>query len=114
VRQTWGAFVARYLPECDTRYYDDPSEVATKQCHGNVRQFLTAVQTNAEISSHRWRFESTALDRLRLSGLAFRDASLPTVTMCQDWFMSTPQRSEVGSAVRDVANALCQQRLSFA
>jgi nucleoside-diphosphate-sugar epimerase len=114
VRQLWGALVARYLPECDTRYLDHPSETAPEQSGRNVRQFLTAVRTNAEISSHHWRFESAALDRLRLSGLPFRDASLSTVTMCQDWFMSTPPRSELGSTVRGTEDAPCQPRLSSA
>lgn len=94
VRQAWSAFVERYLTECDARYCDDSSEVSPEQCHGHVKRFLKAVRTNMDISGHRWHFESTALDRLRLGGLAFRDASLRTVTMCQDWFMSDPRRFE--------------------
>jgi nucleoside-diphosphate-sugar epimerase len=100
VRQLWSALVARYLPECDSRYYDDPSEIAMEECDGNVRQFLSAVRTNMEICSHRWHFETTALESLRRLGSPFADASQRTAVMCQDRFLEGAAQSvELGERV---------------
>ena len=93
VHQLWDTIIDRYLTDCDIRYYEHPSEIPMEECDGHARQFWSAVRTNMEICSHRWRFESTALESLRTMGPPFGDASLPTVTMCQDQFLETIAKS---------------------
>ncbi len=51
---------------------------------------FTAV--NSEISAHAWRFESTALRKLRSLGLQFADTTLDTVLTCQNRFVEKSPR----------------------
>jgi len=97
VRQLWDAVTSHHLPDCEMRYYEHPSDVPMKECPSNVRQFWSAVRTNMEICSHRWRFESTALDSLKAKGLSFADASPPTVAMCYERFLETVAKSGAGA-----------------
>ena len=92
VRQICDALVAKYLPHRGIRYYEQLSQIATDGIDRNMRQFIAAVRTNLEICSHRWLFDSGSIESLRVTGAPFTDASMHTVSICQDRFLSPLQQ----------------------
>jgi nucleoside-diphosphate-sugar epimerase len=56
------------------------------------RRFLELAWKNFDIATRRWRFETTGMDRLRASGVAFTDASLETVIRCQQRYVEQSPR----------------------
>jgi len=104
VRQLWEAVTSHHMPDCNIHYYEHPSEIPLEECAENVRQFWSAVRTNMEICSHRWRFESTAIESLRASDGPFADASPATVAMCYERFLETVAKSGAGAGEEAVTS----------
>lgn len=88
VRQICDTLIANYLPHRGIRYYDRLSEIPMDEIDRPMRQFISAVRTNLEICSCSWLFESRSIESLRDMGIRFTDASIHTVTTCQDRFLS--------------------------
>ena len=96
LRQLWDGLLAQYQPNCKREYYDHYREIPIAACDAPMRQFLLAVQTNAEICAHDWRFEAQAMGLLAGLGTQFAAASFDTVAMCQESFFSTHQPAGIG------------------
>jgi nucleoside-diphosphate-sugar epimerase len=92
VRQVCDTLVAQHLANREIRYYERLSEIPTDEIDRNMRRFITAVATNLDICSHRWLFESRWIEHLRSMGIPLADASIHTVSTCQDRFLSPSQR----------------------
>ncbi len=88
VRQMWDAIIGTYLPDREYEYYDRYCDIPLDKCEGAMRQFLQAVRTNAEISAHRWTFESKSMPFLREMGLGLSRTSVGSVRRCLDCFFA--------------------------
>jgi len=96
VRQVCDALITQYMPHRGIRYYERLSDIPTDPIGRNMRHFISAVRANLEISSHRWLFESRSIEHLRAIGIPHADASIHTVSICQDRFLSPSQRFSPG------------------
>jgi nucleoside-diphosphate-sugar epimerase len=73
-------------------FYHKLSDVRADINDRRMRMLLEFTAVNAEISSHAWRFENTALRALRSLGLQFADTTLETVLTCQNRFVDKSPR----------------------
>jgi nucleoside-diphosphate-sugar epimerase len=80
-----------YRPR-EIRCYRSVDDVPLRTIPSRQRRFLELAHKNLEISSRPWRFETTQLDRLRAGGLAFADATLASVTRCQERYIEGSAR----------------------
>lgn len=67
--------------------YDEVDEVPLAAIPARQRRFLEFAAKNLEIASRLWRFDTGALDRLRLAGLRCADATIDTVARCQQQYV---------------------------
>lgn len=72
-------------------YYPSITDVPMKAIPTRQRAYLTFAQVNLEIAAHRWQFDTGWLSLLRARGLRFIDATVETVRICQDRFVSSSE-----------------------
>lgn len=73
-------------------YYGHLNDVPLKEIHPRQRAYLMFASVNLQIASHYWAFETSHLDGLRERGLAFADATLDSVALCQRRFIASSPR----------------------
>jgi nucleoside-diphosphate-sugar epimerase len=73
-------------------FYHKLADVRADISDRRMRMLLEFTAVNSEISSHAWRFENTALRKLRSLGLHFADATLASVLTCQNRFVEKSPR----------------------
>lgn len=73
-------------------FYNKLADVRADVVDRRMRMMLEFTAVNSEISTHAWRFDNTALRKLRSIGLQFADATLDTVLNCQDRFVERSSR----------------------
>jgi len=74
-------------------YHDTLEALDRSALDEGQRLLIDFAEANIEISTHRWQFETTALDRMRAMGLPFVDASRQTLTACLERFLSASPKS---------------------
>ena len=87
VRDLWDLWFENWAPPEDVYYYRGLDDVPLSELEPDERLLVEFAAANIEISTHHWRFETTALDELRRQGLDFADATLESVRRCQAEFM---------------------------
>ncbi len=107
VRDLWASWASMLQLPWEFQYYDRLADIALDELDPQQQCFLRAVSVNLQIASHRWNFETRALDALRDSGASFQDATMETVETCQRHFISTlPEyRSLAGASGRRASAA---------
>jgi hypothetical protein len=88
-----------------TFYYERMSDIPLREINGKQRALLALASVNLQIASHPWRFDCTTMRWLRAKGMAFTDATLGTVSLCQDVFVAESKL---------IQDFLAQSRSSFA
>jgi nucleoside-diphosphate-sugar epimerase len=71
-----------------TFYYERMADIPLREINGKQRALLALASVNLQIASHPWRFDNTTMEWLRAKGMAFTDATLGTVSLCQDVFIA--------------------------
>lgn len=87
LRELWHLWMERCLRPRDLFYYERMADIPIREINGKQRALLALASVNLQIASHPWRFETTQMDRLRALGMPFADATLETVSICQDLFV---------------------------
>ena len=87
LRELWQLWMERCLRPRDLFYYERMADIPIRDINGKQRALLALASVNLQIASHPWRFETTQMDRLRALGMPFADATLETVSICQDLFV---------------------------
>lgn len=85
-------------------YYASFDDVPFKDIPTRQRAYLSFAQVNLEIASHHWQFETTWLELLRRKGLSFVDATVDSVRVCQDRFVSSSE--QIGKYLKTHATEL--------
>lgn len=94
VRDLWDLWLDGWARPTDVYYYDSLDDVPLDDLEPDERLLVEFAAANIEISTHYWRFETTALEGLRSGGLDFADAGLESVARCQAEFMRSSPRIE--------------------
>lgn len=91
-RALWSLWMDNvFLPQ-RIEYYEHPENVPLRSIPRKQRALLALASTNLEIAAHRWRFETSNLDRLISNGLDFRHVTLESVWRCQKVFIENSAR----------------------
>ena len=89
MRDLWELWMDKVSRPQRVVYYERFEDVNLKSIDIRQRAYLSFAQVNLEIGAYRWRFERDWLDALEQAGhLRFIDASLDSVTQCQDRFVA--------------------------
>jgi nucleoside-diphosphate-sugar epimerase len=89
LRELWSLWMDRCLRPRDIFYYERMADIPIREINGKQRALLALASVNLQIASHPWRFETTRMDSLRALGMNFADATLDSVAVCQDLFVSS-------------------------
>jgi len=73
-------------------YYERFEDLPLRSLDHSQRAFLALASTNIRIASRRRRFETSALDRLRESGVKIPEVTLRSVEVCQEAFATGSPR----------------------
>jgi nucleoside-diphosphate-sugar epimerase len=92
VRDLWDLWLHNWVRPREIFYYDRLEDVPLDELDQDERLMVEFAGANIEISTHYWRFETRVLDGLRASGLAFDDATVSSVELCQRRFMANSDR----------------------
>lgn len=88
LRALWNLWMARCLRPREVRYYERMADIPIRDINGKQRALLALASVNLQIASHPWRFETSNMDSLRASGMEFADATLDSVAVCQNLFVT--------------------------
>jgi nucleoside-diphosphate-sugar epimerase len=105
LRTLWDLWIDACLRPRMTFYYERMSDIPLREINGKQRALLALASVNLQIASHPWRFDCTTMRWLRAKGMAFTDATLGTVSLCQDVFVAESKL---------IQDFLAQSRSSFA
>ena len=75
-------------------YYDQLDDLDRTTLDEPQRLLVEFAESNIEISTHDWQFETGTLDALRESGLVYPDATRRSLASCLDWFLARNLRAE--------------------
>jgi nucleoside-diphosphate-sugar epimerase len=92
-RQYWHLWMKTCGRPREVRYYDRLADLPRDELDEPQRLLVEFAESNIEISTHHFRFETSNLDRLRRGGLAFVDATVDTMQVCLDDFLSRNPRA---------------------
>jgi nucleoside-diphosphate-sugar epimerase len=92
VRDLWDLWLEAWAWPQEIYYYDRLDDVPLEDLDPLQRLLVEFASANIEISTHRWRFEASALSALRSRGLEFSDATVQTVGRCQQRFIDESPR----------------------
>lgn len=87
-RDVWNLYAAQCLGPDSVTVYDALEEVPLSQIDPRNRAFLKSISANIEISSLRWRFDTTQLQRLRGMRCETPKATLDSLSSCQRCFVA--------------------------
>lgn len=88
LRDLWSLWMTRCLRPRDVLYYQRMADIPIRDINGKQRALLALASVNLQIASHPWRYETTHMDALRAAGMEFADATLDSVAICQDLFVT--------------------------
>jgi nucleoside-diphosphate-sugar epimerase len=99
LRDLYHLWLGRCAPECVVRYYNALEEVPMDELDRQQQLWLEFTGVNLQIASHPWSFETRNMDDLASRGLEIAHATLQTLAVCQERFISgSPRLQEL---VRD-------------
>ena len=75
-------------------YYDQLDDLDRAALDEPQRLLVDFAESNIEISTHDWQFETGVLDVLRQSGLAYPEATRASLASCLDWFLARNPRAQ--------------------
>jgi nucleoside-diphosphate-sugar epimerase len=78
----------------EVHLYKDASEIPATGIDRRNKMWLDFTAVNNDIAAHHWQFQTASLDKLRKTGLKFKDVTLDTVRVCQDHFVAHSQRAQ--------------------
>jgi hypothetical protein len=84
----WNLYADECLRPDSVTFYDALEQVPLSRVDRRNRAFLKAIAANVAISSHRWRFDTTELERLKQHGCEFPRATLQSLSVCQRVFVA--------------------------
>lgn len=84
VRQLWDLWLSTCNRPRRTIYYESMADIPVREIPPPQRALLALASVNLQIIGHRWRFETTQLDRLEQAGMVFPQARLSSVETCQN------------------------------
>lgn len=79
--------VKRHLHPITARFYERLADVPIMSIPEAQRSFLRLAAINVEISSRKWQFDTSTLDRLIELGTPFAEATIETVEHCQETYL---------------------------
>jgi hypothetical protein len=85
-RDVWNLYAAQCLQPDEVTFYDTLAQVPLPVVDRRNRAFLKSIAANVAISSQRWRFDTTHLERL--CGSQTPRASLESLSACQAAFVA--------------------------
>lgn len=88
LRQLWDLWLDSCSRPRTTYYYERMSDIPLREINGKQRALLALASVNLQIASHPWRYDTSTMDWLRAKGTSFTDATLGTVSLCQDVFIA--------------------------
>ncbi|MGH9423781.1 MAG: SDR family oxidoreductase [Thermoanaerobaculia bacterium] len=88
LRALWNLWLGRCLRPREIFYYQSMADIPIRDINGKQRALLALASVNLQIASHPWCYETTNLDSLRASGMEFADATLDSVAVCQELFLT--------------------------
>jgi nucleoside-diphosphate-sugar epimerase len=94
LRDLYELWIRRCSPPCTVLYYDSLDEVPLDELARQQRLWLQFTAVNLEIASHPWSFETGNLDDLAGRGLEIAHATLQTLAVCQEHFISASPRMQ--------------------
>jgi nucleoside-diphosphate-sugar epimerase len=92
LRDLYQLWLGRRAPACVVRYFDSLEEVPLDEMDSQQRLWLEFTGVNHQIASHPWSFETRNLDDLASHGLEIAHATLQTLAVCQEHFLSASPR----------------------
>lgn len=75
-------------------YYDQLDDLDRKSLDEPQQLLVEFAESNIEITTHDWQFETAALDALRRSGLVYPDVTPASIAVCLDWFLARNARAQ--------------------
>jgi nucleoside-diphosphate-sugar epimerase len=88
LRDLWSLWMSRCLRPREIFYYQRMADIPIREINGKQRALLALASVNLQIASHPWRYETAQMDALRAAGMEFADATLDSVAVCQDLFVT--------------------------
>lgn len=88
MRELWDMWLRTVSKPETVYYYDSVDEVPLKSIDIRQRSYLTFASINLQIGAHHWQFSDNTLNQMRKNGLAFTDATLDSLKICQDRFVN--------------------------
>jgi nucleoside-diphosphate-sugar epimerase len=88
MRELHEIWIKRCLRPREVIFYNSLYEIPLEKLNHYQKAFLDFTAANLDAAAHRWEFDSTFLSYLKRKGLAFADASLKTMSACQERFVS--------------------------
>jgi nucleoside-diphosphate-sugar epimerase len=92
LRDVFHLWLGRRAPECVVRYYNALEEVPMDELDRQQQLWLQFTGANLQIASHPWSFETRIMDDLASCGLRIAHATLQTLAVCQEHFISASRR----------------------
>ncbi len=93
LRDLYHLWLERVAPASVLRCYDTLEEVPLDEMDSQQRLWLEFTSVNHQIASHPWSFETPSLDELASQGLEITHATLQTLAVCQEHFLSNGPRA---------------------
>jgi nucleoside-diphosphate-sugar epimerase len=103
VRELWDLWLGACNRPRRTVYYQRMADIPVREIPSAQRALLALASVNLQIIGHRWRFETTQLDRLRQQGLVFPQARVASVEICQRRLIESSAAIQKFLAKRDGA-----------
>jgi nucleoside-diphosphate-sugar epimerase len=92
LRELYHLWFRRCSPASTFQYYDSLEEVAADELDSQQRLWLEFTGVNLQIACHPWSFETRNLDDLASRGLEIAHATLQSLAVCQEHFVSASPR----------------------
>lgn len=101
LRDVFHLWLGRCAPECDIRYYNSLEEVPLDEMDRQQQLWLQFTGANLQIASYPWSFETRNMDDLASRGVEIAHATLQTLAVCQERFISdSPRLQELARGSR--------------
>jgi nucleoside-diphosphate-sugar epimerase len=92
LRDLYHLWFRRCSPATTFHYYDSLDEVPLDELDSQQRLWLEFTSVNLQIACHPWSFETRNLEDLASRGLDITHATLQTLSVCQEHFISASPR----------------------
>jgi nucleoside-diphosphate-sugar epimerase len=92
LRELYQLWFQRCAPGTTFQYYDSLEEVAVDELDSQQRLWLEFTGVNLQIACHPWSFETGNLDDLASRGPEIAHATLQTLAVCQEHFITASPR----------------------